>query len=99
MVSELWWRLYASNENPNVSDPFYFISLLKQPRILVFDEATANLDHATAEHFAHTVNKLKGKVTMLFISHQLPKGLHVDEVVTLGQHGAQMTVVVEGKRE
>lgn len=69
--------------------------MLKQPRILIFDEATANLDATNAEHFARTINKLKGKVTMLFIAHQLPKGLHVDEVFTLGEHGARMEVVSE----
>lgn len=75
-------------------------ALLKQPRILVFDEATANLDAHTAEHFAKTINKLRGKVTMLFIAHQLPKGLHVDEVVTLGAHGAKVAVVEgEGQGE
>jgi subfamily B ATP-binding cassette protein HlyB/CyaB len=68
-------------------------ALLKQPRILIFDEATANLDATNAEHFARTINKLKGKVTMLFIAHQLPKGLHVDEVLTLGIHEVKMTVV------
>ena len=66
-------------------------ALLKQPRILIFDEATANLDAHTAEHFAKTINKLKGQVTMLFIAHQLPKGLQVDEVVTLGQRGDKVT--------
>ena len=29
---------------------------------------------------------------MLFIAHQLPKGLLVDEVITLGEHGTKMTV-------
>lgn len=72
-------------------------ALLKQPRILIFDEATANLDHPTAEHFARTINRLKGKATMLFIAHQLPKGLQVDEVVTLGEHGAKVAVVQEQK--
>ena len=67
-------------------------ALLKQPRILIFDEATANLDATNAEHFARTINKLKGKVTMLFIAHQLPKGLHVDEVFTLGVHGTKMAM-------
>ena len=33
----------------------------------------------------HLVNKLKGKVTILFITHQLPKGLQVDEAVILGK--------------
>jgi len=58
-------------------------ALLKQPKILLFDEATSSLDSATAEHFATTVNQLKGKVTMLFITHQLPASLKVDEVVRL----------------
>jgi subfamily B ATP-binding cassette protein HlyB/CyaB len=59
-------------------------ALLKRPKILIFDEAASNLDRPTAEHFARTINQLKGKVTMLYITHQLPKGLEVDEVVTLG---------------
>jgi subfamily B ATP-binding cassette protein HlyB/CyaB len=60
-------------------------ALLKRPRVLIFDEAVSNLDQQTAEQFAHTVNKLKGKVTMLFITHQLPKALQVDEVLKFGQ--------------
>jgi subfamily B ATP-binding cassette protein HlyB/CyaB len=59
-------------------------ALLKRPKILIFDEATSSLDEATAESFAKTVNQLRGKVSMLFIAHQLPKGLRVDEVVRLG---------------
>jgi subfamily B ATP-binding cassette protein HlyB/CyaB len=59
-------------------------ALLKRPRVLVFDEATSNLDPETAEHFARTVNQLKGRVTMLFIAHQLPRALQVDEVIRLG---------------
>ena len=58
-------------------------ALLKQPKILIFDEATSSLDAATAEHFAVTINQLKGKVTMLFISHALPKNLHTDDTVTI----------------
>ena len=61
------------------------IALLKQPKVLILDEAVSNLDQQTAEHFAQTVNKLKGKVTILFITHQLPKGLQVDEAVVLGK--------------
>jgi subfamily B ATP-binding cassette protein HlyB/CyaB len=59
-------------------------ALLKRPKILVFDEATSSLDSQTAEHFAATINQLKGKVTMLFITHALPKTLIVDEVVKIG---------------
>jgi ATP-binding cassette, subfamily B, bacterial HlyB/CyaB len=59
-------------------------ALLKRPKILIFDEATSSLDAATAEHFAQTINQLKGQVTMLFITHALPRNLQVDEVVRIG---------------
>jgi subfamily B ATP-binding cassette protein HlyB/CyaB len=59
-------------------------ALLKRPRILIFDEATSSLDASTAEHFAATINQLKGKATMLFITHALPRSLQVDEVVRIG---------------
>jgi subfamily B ATP-binding cassette protein HlyB/CyaB len=73
-------------------------ALLKRPRVLIFDEATSNLDAATAERFAQTVNQLKGKVTIIFIAHQMPKGLSVDEVYRLrGAEGAmRMELVEEG---
>jgi ATP-binding cassette, subfamily B, bacterial HlyB/CyaB len=60
-------------------------ALIKQPKILIFDEATSSLDAATAEHFAETINQLKGKVTMMFITHAMPKNLLVDEIVMIGQ--------------
>jgi subfamily B ATP-binding cassette protein HlyB/CyaB len=59
-------------------------ALIKQPKVLIFDEATSSLDVATAEHFCATINQLKGKVTMLFITHALPKNLQVDEIVQIG---------------
>ena len=66
-------------------------ALLRQPNILIFDKAVSNLDQHTAELFAQTINKLKGKVTILFITHQLPKGLAVDEAVLLGKDAADTT--------
>ena len=62
-------------------------ALLKGPKILIFDEATSSLDEATAEAFARTITGLRGKVTMLFIAHRIPKALRVDEVLRLGQVG------------
>lgn len=59
-------------------------AVLKRPKILIFDEATSNLDARTAEQFAATVNRLKGKATMLFIAHQWPQALAVDEVIDMG---------------
>jgi len=59
-------------------------ALMKQPKILIFDEATSSLDLPAAERLALTVNQLKRCATILFITHQLPQSLDVDEVVTLG---------------
>ena len=74
-------------------------ALLKRPKILIFDEAVSNLDQQTAEHFAKTINKLKGQVTMIFITHQIPRGLQVDEVFSMGEdrHTTRVGVVGEEK--
>jgi subfamily B ATP-binding cassette protein HlyB/CyaB len=64
-------------------------ALLKRPKILIFDEATSNLDPITAEAFAKTINQLKGHATMIFITHQLPKSLQVDGMVQLGGKAAE----------
>lgn len=76
-------------------------ALLKRPKVLIFDEATSSLDHATADHLAKTINQLKGKVSLLFITHNLPKGLQVDGVVKLGEPGKseQQVGVVNSKPE
>ncbi|MBI5436498.1 MAG: peptidase domain-containing ABC transporter [Nitrosomonadales bacterium] len=74
-------------------------ALIKQPKILVFDEATSSLDNTTAEHFAATINQLKGQVTMLFITHAMPKNLLVDEVVRIGQGSLSAVATQETKQE
>ena len=80
-------------------------ALLKRPRVLIFDEATSNLDAPTAESIARTVNQMKGSVTIVFIAHQLPRGLQVDEVVQFTprakkdagpQAPTQVSVIEEG---
>jgi ATP-binding cassette, subfamily B, bacterial HlyB/CyaB len=70
-------------------------ALLKRPNILVFDEATSALDGLTAEHFAQTINSLKGKVTMLFIAHGLPKGLKADAIFRLSGGGVPLLRVAQ----
>ncbi len=64
-------------------------ALLKRPKVLIFDEATSALDAPTAESFAKTINSLRGKVTMLFITHGLPRGLQVDTLFQLTVDGMQ----------
>lgn len=53
---------------------------LDLPFLLIFDEAASGPDQQTAEHFAQTINQLKGRVTTLFIAHHFPQTLKVDEV-------------------
>ncbi len=74
---------------------------LAPARALIFDGGTSSLDRATVEQFAKSLNKLKGKVTLSFFAHQLPKGLRVGSLITLGPHGTGMQVVQmdSGERE
>ena len=72
-------------------------AVLKRPRILIFDEATSALDQSTAERFAQTVNKLKSMATVLFIAHQVPRGLSIDEVASLDGDRATKMRIVEGE--
>lgn len=68
-------------------------ALLKRPQILIFDEATSALDAETAAQFARTINHLQGQVSILFITHALPPGLHIDRVIHLRPLAA---LVVDG---
>ena len=58
-------------------------ALLKRPKILIFDEATSNLDEETANAFGQTINALRGKVTIVLIAHRLPASLQDLKVVSL----------------
>lgn len=67
--------------------PGHWPGIAQTPTDFYFDESTSALDSATAEQFARTVNKLRGKVTLVFITHMVPKGLQIDTHLTL-QGGA-----------
>jgi subfamily B ATP-binding cassette protein HlyB/CyaB len=47
------------------------------------------------QHFAQTNNCIKRRVPMIFITHQIPRGLLVDEVVDMGPPAVQMSLVNE----
>jgi subfamily B ATP-binding cassette protein HlyB/CyaB len=65
-------------------------ALLRKPKLLIFDEATSNVDTQTAEQLAQTINKLKGAATILFIAHAVPRGLDVDEALRFGPRPASV---------
>ncbi len=60
-------------------------ALLKGPRVLIFDEATSSLDPPTAEQLGRTISALRGRATILFIAHAIPRSLQVDRTVRLGE--------------
>lgn len=66
-------------------------ALLKGPKVLIFDEATSSVDAQTAEQLGRTISSLKGRVSILFIAHTLPRTLHADQVVRLGEKFAVIT--------
>ena len=58
-------------------------TLLREPEILVLDEATSALD-AESEHFIQqSINDLKGKVTLIVISHRLSTVKLADRVLVM----------------
>lgn len=70
-------------------------ALLKGPKILIFDEATSSVDVQTAEQLGRTINALKGKVTILFVAHVLPRTLQPDQIIRIGE---KLSVVPSEKR-
>lgn len=65
-------------------------ALLRRPSVLIFDEATSALDSQTAEQFARTIDSLRGKVTIVFITHAIPRSLRFDAIYKLGRNGVQL---------
>ncbi len=58
-------------------------ALLRQPRLLILDEATNALDRAVEDRLLETLTKLRGRVTIMMISHRLPAELPVDRLFSL----------------
>jgi len=61
-------------------------ALLRQPTLLVFDEATNSLDRENEESVLEAIDNLHGNLTILMISHRL-SALRRADVVYLMEHG------------
>ena len=69
--------------------------LLRRPRILILDEATASLDSVTEQAIMQTVDKLACGITTVIIAHRLSTVVNCDRVfvfdsgrlVESGPHG------------
>jgi len=57
--------------------------LVSDPRILILDEATANLDYATEAEVRHALNQLRHGRTTLIIAHRFSMVKEADHVVVL----------------
>jgi ATP-binding cassette subfamily B protein len=72
-------------------------ALLRQPDILVFDEATSSLDSITEEEITETIRDIsivKNHITIL-IAHRLSTIMHADKIYVLEKGN----VVESGKHE
>ena len=61
-------------------------ALLKDSPIYIFDEATSNIDAESEESILEAVHALRGKHTVLLISHRLANVVDADEILFL-DHG------------
>lgn len=60
-------------------------ALLRRPKALILDEATANLDHETEERLVATLERLKGRMTLVAVTHRKPLTRLADRLLTLGE--------------
>jgi ABC-type multidrug transport system fused ATPase/permease subunit len=58
-------------------------AILSRPRILVLDEATANLDAANEAHILELVRRLRGHCTVIAVSHRRSLARAADQVLVL----------------
>jgi ATP-binding cassette subfamily B protein len=60
-------------------------AVLRDPKILIFDEATSSLDAVTEQEIIRNINKLSRYTTTLVIAHRLSSVIDADEIVVLDQ--------------
>jgi ABC-type multidrug transport system fused ATPase/permease subunit len=59
--------------------------LAAHTRIVVLDEATANLDYATEEEVRRTIDKIRHKATVIIIAHRYSMVRDADQVIVLAE--------------
>ncbi len=64
-------------------------ALLKDPEILIFDEATSSLDHESEKMIQRTIQELRHKKTMLIVSHRMSFLEHVDRILVVQKGSVQ----------
>lgn len=59
-------------------------ALLRRPQVLLLDEPFSQLDEASARHIAAAIARLRGALTIVIVTHQLPATLVLDRRIDLG---------------
>jgi ATP-binding cassette subfamily B protein len=88
-------KIEVNNNSQNISQGqkqiINFIRvLLREPKILILDEATANLDTVTEKFLQEALNKLTNKITQIIIAHRQNTIKDADFVMKVG--GGRVTV-------
>ncbi|MDW6003747.1 ABC transporter ATP-binding protein [Vibrio mangrovi] len=60
-------------------------ALAGSPKVLLLDEATANVDSETEQVVQRALNDLQGKVTLIVVAHRLSTIHHADQILVLDQ--------------
>jgi len=60
-------------------------TLARRPRILILDEATANIDSQTEAAIAQALASLRGNTTIISIAHRLSTIVQADQIIVLHQ--------------
>lgn len=58
-------------------------ALVRNPRLLVLDEATANLDPETEEAILQTINRLRTDLTIVSVAHRLKAVVTCDRILVM----------------
>ncbi|NIH16511.1 MAG: SmdB family multidrug efflux ABC transporter permease/ATP-binding protein [Buchnera aphidicola (Periphyllus lyropictus)] len=58
-------------------------ALIRNPKILILDEATANIDSKTEKWIQKSILKIKKKTTLVMIAHRLSTVIKADKIILL----------------
>jgi len=58
-------------------------ALLKEPAIMIFDEATSSLDSRAEQEIAQAMDEVRGQYTLLVIAHRLSTIVDADKILVL----------------
>ena len=77
-------------------------ALLKNPDVLIMDEATSNLDSITEKAIERTINELPDHITTIIIAHRLSTIMRCDRIFVFNkgriiEHGTHQELMMAGR--